>query len=131
MMFKILLLMILCHVLDDFVLQKATLCDLKQKKWWEREVGTEEHGMPLMYKNDYIMALCIHALSWSIMIHLPLFIFDIEWCILFMTIAVNFAIHCIVDNHKANLMTINLIQDQLIHLGQIILTFVFYSCFII
>ncbi len=78
MMIKILFLMILLHIFDDFVLQKATLSNLKQREWWERKIGTEEYGMPLMYKNDYKMALVIHALSWSIMIHLPLFIFNFE-----------------------------------------------------
>ena len=128
---KILLLMILLHIIDDFVLQKATLCDLKQKEWWERNYGSKEYGMPLQYKNDYKMALFIHALSWSIMIHLPLFLFDICWYTLFYTVIINAGIHMIVDDHKANLKTINLIQDQLIHFGQILLTFGFYYIFYI
>lgn len=123
--------MILLHILDDFVLQKATLSNLKQREWWERNVGTKEYGMPLMYKNDYKMALVIHALSWSIMIHLPLFVFDIEWYWLFISVTGNWCIHFIVDDHKANLKTINLIQDQLIHLTQVCITFlVFYALWI-
>lgn len=128
---KILLLMILFHIIDDFVLQKATLCDLKQKEWWERNYGSKEYGMFLQYKNDYKMALFIHALSWSIMIHLPLFLIYIPWYTLFCTVAINTGIHIIVDDHKANLKTINLIQDQLIHLGQILFTFGFYYIFCI
>lgn len=131
MMLKILLLMILCHILDDFVLQKATLSNLKQREWWEREIGTKEYGIPLMYKNDYKMALVIHALSWSIMIHLPLFIFDFEWYWLLISVASNCLIHYIVDNAKANLRSINLIQDQIIHFGQILLTFTIYSSLIL
>lgn len=131
MMIKILLLMILLHILDDFVLQKATLSNLKQREWWEREIGTKEYGMPLMYKNDYKMALGIHALSWSIMIHLPLFIFDFEWYWLFISVTSNWCIHFIVDDHKANLKTINLIQDQLIHLGQIGITFSVFALWIV
>lgn len=131
MMLKILLLMILCHILDDFVLQKATLSNLKQREWWEREIGTKEYGMPLMYKNDYIMALVIHALSWSIMIHLPLFIFDIKWYMLITSVACNCLIHCVVDDAKANLKSINLIQDQLIHLGQIGITFLIFTLWIV
>lgn len=130
-MLKILLLMILCHILDDFVLQKATLSNLKQREWWEREIGTKEYGIPLMYKNDYKMALVIHALSWSIMIHLPLFIFDFEWYWLLISVASNCLIHYIVDNAKANLRSINLIQDQIIHFGQILLTFTIYSSLIL
>ncbi len=131
MMLKILLLMILCHILDDFVLQKATLSNLKQHEWWEREIGTKEYGMPLMYKNDYKMALGIHALSWSIMIHLPLFIFDFEWYWLFISVTSNWCIHFIVDDHKANLKTINLVQDQLIHLGQIGITFLVFALWVV
>ena len=123
--------MILLHIIDDFVLQKATLCDLKQKDWWERNYGSKEYGMLLQYKNDYKMALFIHALSWSIMIHLPLFRFYIPWYTLFCTVVANTGIHMIVDDHKANLKTINLIQDQLIHFGQILLTFGFYYIFYI
>ena len=123
MMFKVFLLMILCHVLDDFVLQKATLCDLKQKKWWEREVGTKEHGMPLMYKNDYKMALFIHALSWSIMVNLPWFLF-VSGLTIGLSILLNCIIHYIVDDLKANKKKINLIEDQLIHFVQISLTWI-------
>ena len=123
--------MILLHILDDFVLQKATLSNLKQREWWEREIGTKEYGMPLMYKNDYKMALGIHALSWSIMIHLPLFIFDFEWYWLFISVTSNWCIHFIVDDHKANLKTINLVQDQLIHLGQIGITFLVFALWIV
>lgn len=130
-MLKILLLMILCHILDDFVLQKATLSNLKQREWWERETGSKEYGMPLMYKNDYIMALVIHSLSWSIMIHLPLFIFDIKWYMLITSVACNCLIHCIVDDAKANLKSINLIQDQLIHFAQIGITFLIFTLWIV
>ena len=123
--------MVLCHIIDDFVLQKATLCDLKQKEWWERNCGTKEYGMLLQYKNDYKMALFIHALSWSIMIHLPLFLIWIPWWALGLTVGINAVIHYITDDHKANKKTINLIQDQLIHLGQILITFgVYYLCVI-
>ena len=131
MMIKILLLMILLHILDDFVLQKATLSNLKQREWWEREIGTKEYGMPLMYKNDYKMALIIHALSWSIMIHLPLFIFDIKWYFLAISVVCNCLIHFITDDQKANKKTINLIQDQLIHLGQIGITFLIFTLWIV
>lgn len=120
---KILLLMILLHIIDDFVLQKATLCDLKQKDTWK--------DAPRMYRNDYKVALFIHSLSWSIMIHLPLFLIWIPWYTLFCTVAINTGIHMIVDDHKANLKTINLVTDQAIHFSQILLTYGFYYIFCI
>ena len=42
----VLLLMVLLHIIDDFVLQLQSLSELKQKKTWE--------GTPDMYKNDYL-----------------------------------------------------------------------------
>lgn len=122
--------MILLHILDDFVLQK-TLSNLKQREWWEREIGTKEYGMPLMYKNDYKMAGLIHALGWSIMIHLPLFIFDFEWYFLAISVVCNCLIHFITDDQKANKKTINLIQDQLIHFAQIGITFLIFALWIV
>ena len=58
-MIVIFFLMILCHILDDFVLQPVCLSNLKQKRWWD------EHCYGKQYNNDYKMALLIHSLSWS------------------------------------------------------------------
>jgi hypothetical protein len=45
---------------------------------------------------------------------------------LLLTFAINWSIHAIVDDLKANKKAINLIQDQSIHLVQIILTWGIY-----
>ena len=116
--------MLFAHIVDDYYLQ-GWLASAKQKSWWE------ENAPDNLYKNDYKMALFCHALSWSIMIHLPLIIFVLVnganlfvWYIFFpIWIAVNLVIHAIVDHLKANVHAINLITDQLIHFGQIIMTF--------
>lgn len=42
------------------------------------------------------------------------------------SIVVNMVIHAIVDNLKANVKIINLIQDQSIHLIQIAITFLIF-----
>lgn len=117
-----LFLMILCHIIDDFVLQPVCLSNLKRKEWWNQNYNGK------LYKNDYKMALFIHCLSWSIMIHLPLLVtFVLPWWILLLTISINTLIHYIVDDLKANKYKINLITDQSIHLVQIIITFLIYS----
>ena len=114
-MMKILLLMILCHLIDDYVLQ-GVLAKLKQKTFWET------YGE--MYANDYIIALIEHSLEWSIMIMLPaMFLTQISNPTLLILIVANTIVHSIVDNLKANELKINLIQDQIIHFIQIILTF--------
>lgn len=38
----------------------------------------------------------------------------------------NWLIHTVTDNAKANIMKINLIQDQWIHIAQIFVTWVIY-----
>ena len=116
----ILLAMLFCHIVDDYYLQ-GWLASAKQKKWWEQNSPKE------LYKKDYIMALACHSFSWTFMIMLPLAVVmtgDLGW--LFIAYPVNMFIHMIVDDLKANKGKINLIVDQLIHVGQIILTFVIY-----
>lgn len=120
----ILLSMIFCHIVDDYYLQ-GWLASAKQKKWWEKNAPDE------LYKNDYKMALFMHAFSWSFMIMLPLVVYayiggltlkigTVFWYI------INLAIHAYVDNLKANKGKINLVQDQLIHLIQIVATWIIF-----
>ena len=122
-MIKILLLMIFCHLIDDFVLQdKFTY--LKQKSWWVKTCNDE--GLSLdKYGKDYMMALFEHSLEWSIAIMLPvIFLCNAPGIVLLYCAVVNTIIHYIVDDAKANQLRLNLIQDQLIHFVQIILTWI-------
>ena len=113
----LLLCMIFCHIIDDYYMQ-GKLADYKQKNWWKNNAPQN------MYKYDYIMALLMHSFSWSFMILLPLtiytFIMNKTWHIIIFII--NMIIHCIIDDLKANKFKINLIQDQTIHLLQIIIS---------
>lgn len=114
----VLLSMIFCHIIDDYYLQ-GILASMKQKSWWEKNAPDK------LYKNDYIMALIMHSLSWSFMIMLPLAIynnFNIGWLFVIVFVA-NALIHGCVDSLKANVRKINLIQDQIIHIVQIVITF--------
>ena len=120
MYIKIILLMILLHIVDDFVLQPISLSKLKQKTFWEPYLKDNK-----LYKNDYKVALIIHGLSWSIMIHIPFMLLPVnEWWIL-ISVITNAIIHAWIDNEKANKLSINLLTDQIIHLCQIITIFVF------
>lgn len=113
---RLLLLMILCHVIDDFVLQPASLSNLKQKKFWWRDWNE-------LYKHDYKMALFIHSISWSITILLPaIFLTQAGQTTLLIAFIVNASVHYIVDDLKANMGKINLVTDQTIHLIQVIVT---------
>jgi hypothetical protein len=112
--------MLFFHIVDDYYSQ-GILSFMKQKTWWKKQTSNP------LYKNDYIMALCEHAFSWTFMIFLPLFVshfFGIQLNEKFIIIlfCFNWGIHVIVDDLKANQQKINLIADQLIHIGQVIIT---------
>ena len=124
-LFSIFLLMILCHIIDDFVLQPICLSKLKQKSWWK------ENAPNSLYKDDYKTALFIHSLSWSIMIILPFIFFEsVPWLVMAIFVALNCFIHYHVDDFKANENKINLRQDQTAHFLQILMTFLGFIPFV-
>lgn len=113
----ILFTMIFLHIVDDYYLQ-GWLASAKQKSWWEKNAPDK------MYKNDYLVALFMHSFSWSFMIMLPTTVYLLlnggTWFPLLYIF--NLVIHMFVDNMKANQHKINLIEDQSIHMIQIIIT---------
>ena len=116
--FFIILLMIFCHIVDDYYLQ-GILAKLKQKGWWKENAPDDKH-----YKYDYIWALIMHAFSWAFMIMLPIAAtMSFKVSILFVVIfVVNMVIHAIIDDLKANKFKINLWIDKLLHMAQILCT---------
>lgn len=117
--------MLFLHIIDDYYLQ-GVLASMKQKAWW-----IKNYPNPL-YKKDYIMALVEHAFSWTVMIHIPIIIYsmvynvEISSVIFVILFFVNWVVHAMTDHVKANLLKINLIQDQLIHIVQIVGTWMIY-----
>ena len=112
------LLMLFCHIIDDYNLQ-GWLASAKQKEWWKKNAPEK------MYEKDYVMALIVHSISWAFMIMLPIALyygFNIgdEYVI---EILINAVVHAVVDNLKANEKKINLWVDQAIHLIQIAITY--------
>lgn len=100
------------------IIFRGWLASAKQKSWWQ------ENAPDKKYEHDYLWALSMHSFSWAFMIMLPIaytFQFNIgfEFFIFFV---LNVFVHACTDNAKANLKTINLWQDQLIHMGQIFMT---------
>ena len=121
----LLIAMLFLHIVDDYYLQ-GVLASMKQKSWWEKN-----YSNPL-YKNDYVMALITHAFSWAVMIHIPVIFYslihniEISNIIFVIIFNVNWIIHAATDHAKANLLKINLVQDQLIHIVQIVVTWMVY-----
>lgn len=111
----VLLLMLFCHIIDDYFLQ-GILASMKQKDWWKK------NAPQALYKYDYIVALIMHSFSWSFLIMLPIAIyynFDIDIVFVFVLV-INCSVHAVVDNEKANEKTINLVIDQVLHLLQVV-----------
>lgn len=125
---KVLLLMFLFDIIDDFVLQPICLSKLKQKRYWIEEC--KKYNLNISkYDTDYITALLIHGLSWSIMIHIPLmFLGGIrDDFFLLLSVLLNTVIHAIIDDLKANKLKINLDVDQCLHGLQIVITWIIFS----
>ena len=129
MKFLLLFIMIFCHIVDDYYLQKGLLANLKQREWWETNAPDP------MYKNDYKAALLAHSFSWAFMILLPLLVFMIingttGVFILFgfyiPALIYNTLMHYSIDNEKANKHSINLITDQICHMLQIGMTYIWF-----
>jgi hypothetical protein len=112
--------MIFLHIIDDYRLQ-GILASMKQKNWWREQKEYKE-----LYKCDYIWALLMHSFSWAFMVMLPIaYVMNFNITGLFAIVFIaNVLIHAFVDDLKANKRKINLIQDQTIHLMQIIITFI-------
>ena len=120
----ILFAMIFLHIIDDYKLQ-GILASMKQKKWWE-----EQKEYKSLYKYDYIPALIEHSFSWTFMIMLPIAItlhFNIGWWVI--AYIINMAIHAYVDDLKANKFKICLVEDQAVHITQIICTWFIFVWF--
>ena len=109
--------MLFLHILDDFHVQ-GCLATLKQKSWWVA------HFPDPMYKHDWIPALAAHVITWTMFIMLPCVIFMAVpvWLVVVLFV-VNCGFHFWIDDLKCNRMVLNLIEDQLLHLSQITLTF--------
>ena len=122
--------MLFLHIVDDFVLQPICLSKLKQKITWDRYCEDKPLELKRLYKNDYLVATAIHALSWSVCIMLPwIFMYggELGWLI-FLLVIINTIIHAYVDDLKANREKINLKTDQFIHFLQI---YVAWACLVV
>ena len=118
---KILLSMIFLAIADDFYLQPIILAKLKQAKFYK--------GASIIYKYDYVASLFIHAFSWTFMMMLPLFynLKKQEEIVFIALFWINVFVHAFADNAKCNAKMISLKTDQLIHIIQIILTFIIFK----
>lgn len=114
----VLILMLLAHFFADFHLQ-GILADMKQEQWWRKQEGYNSK-----YKYDYLAALVIHSSEWTLWMMIPLFLLPhLDLGMFLLLAALNIVVHSLTDNSKANYRDINLVQDQVIHLAQIVFTY--------
>ncbi|MCD8148572.1 MAG: hypothetical protein LUE92_03195 [Clostridiales bacterium] len=112
--------MIFCHLIDDYIFQ-GCMADMKQSAFWEKNYPDEK------YKNDYKIVLFEHGFKCSFVMMIPVFVqYYILWhslsIWLFVIFLANTIVHAIIDDFKANKLKINLVQDQICHLIQAIVT---------
>lgn len=109
----VLLLMVAMHVIEDFHLQ-GRMADMKQRAWWSQ--------YPERYSRDWMPVILLHGMEWSVLVSLPLLLLtglDAGWWFAAM-VAVNGLVHAGVDHLKANSLRIDLIQDQTVHMVQMV-----------
>lgn len=111
---------VLMHLLADYPLQ-GILASMKQKSWWKGQTDDK------MYGHDWIATLVCHSAMWGIMTAIPslvtCFILE-DWAagaISILIMLASIVLHGFIDNEKANRHRINLVQDQALHLAQLLL----------
>lgn len=117
---KVLLCMIYLHLFDDYVLQ-GWLASAKSKSWWQKNCPDKK------YNKDYIIALVEHGFMNSFLIHIPIYLWVCQnEIILGISVLLATIYHAYIDNEKANKCTINLIQDQVLHILFILVLWLLY-----
>lgn len=129
--------MVFCHSLYDFHIQ-GILAQMKQKSWWTDQIAqvSQDHpdkdagDLTRMYGKDYLVALSIHSFEWAVFVTIPLFVYawanGLTYMPIFVVIPVNTVLHAVIDDMKCNKTELNLVQDQLCHMCQIVLTFIMF-----
>ena len=130
------LISLMMHGIADYTLQ-GILASMKQRIWWVNELikhyKCEDEKLPsdlwMVYRFDFIPALLMHSYMWAFMIILPYGLYMLAMGTLFTNMAfvlfiiiANMIIHAFVDHLKANVGILNLVEDQIIHLLQLIVT---------
>lgn len=124
-----LLLMFALHIFADFHLQ-GLLIDMKQKNWWSKQLMSFKPSEKQKYRNDHFVALLFHSFEWTFIFMLPVFFTEASITSILVAFIINMLIHAIVDEMKCNMMLINLIQDQIYHIFQIIITWIVFFIYL-
>ena len=117
-MIRIFFVMLLLHVVAEFVLQPVALLRLKQKTYWEQPEN------PNGGKDASAIAIAINAILWSVMIMLPLMYYSTDGdLILLLVFLVNMLAHAYIDEYATNRHKLTFVTAQSLYLLQLIITF--------
>lgn len=133
--------MIFMHFIGDVYLQGNSLSNAKRREYWK--IVEQRTGIKHPY--SHICFLMLHSFLWSFTTLLPILLKIIFYKILIISglipepssfqnlilfyltaIAANTLAHGFIDNAKSNLKQIGEIQDQILHIIQITITFILY-----
>lgn len=114
-MIKVLILMLIFELFADSMLQ-FKLPRYKRKENCEQYIGLKQY--------IWIVALLVHGLIVSSFMILPMIVMKIHVPIITIIIAIilNILLHAYVDHYKCNMKQINYIEDRIIHITQVFLT---------
>lgn len=122
----LLFIVLFLHFFSDFNLQiGASLHEMKQRKWWKIQCDKCYVNFA-PYRHDWLVALVIHSLVWSIVTFAPILYMTKNAYALLLIVFVNTAVHSVIDHFKANKLCINLLVDQCLHLLQIASTLILW-----
>lgn len=116
--------MLWCHMVGDWILQPDIMKNGKCKSWWEKNYPDK------LYKNDYMSILFTHSLLWSITTHIPIIVMyllngvDLDNALIGV-IMIQMFIHLVIDDTKANEFLISLGTDQTLHILQVVGSLIF------
>ena len=115
--------MIFCHCFADYFLQ-GILASMKQKRWWAKQAPNISEFEKSKYTNDYKAALIAHSIEWTFVVQ-SYYAFA-QGLMYLLLLIYNAIAHYVIDDYKANKHKINLIQDQRLHLIQILLSWIMW-----
>ncbi len=118
---KVFIIMVLLHLINDFVFKPQILTNLTCKSWWEKNAPQK------MYESDYITALFLQGLLWSSLVHLPIILTEIVPMVwLTLSILINAIINALICNLVVNRKEMNLFLSQITFINQILIIWLIF-----
>ena len=122
----ILLGMLGLHIVDMFGLNLLSLKMASGKSWYTPGLTLKRS------KPDSIIPLLTQGFSWSILVHVPIIALLIieninpPTVLIFITVILQGLVHAYISNENASFRKLNFVENQILHLVQIISIFIIF-----